>query len=173
MNVVFWHQLVHVTRFEPPLLRGFEGCFVFGDSIVGAREHNLILLTAVETDNAPRQVVVDRCRCVFWHHQTGKGQPAIAGPVEQPHADAAAHATPCFRFHELVREPSWLVQQFGEVRGYGTQYRARVGLLGPDLVHVPDETNQVGMIVKVLLNSRCRGWNRLTHSSGSPWRAPW
>src|SRR5215471_15695085 len=79
-----------------------------------ARVDLLVLFAPVQADEAPGEVVVDRRRRTGGHDEREERQRLIAGPVEQPLADPAAHAAVRDRLGKLVGEPPLVGEQLGE-----------------------------------------------------------
>ena len=90
-----------------------------------ARVDLLVLLAAVQADEAPGEVVVDRRRRAGGDDEREEGERLVLGPVEEPLADPAAHAAARNRRGELVRQPGLVGEQLGEARAGSPRRRPR------------------------------------------------
>ena len=76
------------------------------DRAVAGPVELLVLASAVEADQAPREVVVDRRHRAAGHDQAEQAQRPVRGSVEQPLADPAAHPAVGHVALKLRREAS-------------------------------------------------------------------
>ena len=132
--------------------------------MVVSLEDVFILRPPVEPDKSPGKVIVHRRLGARRHHQGRKREAAIRGAVEQPGANAAAHATFWRRLLVLLRQPRLVRQQFGKVGPNGRDDRARLLTTRLDLAHLGDKRAQGRVInhVLVLHFNRCSHRNPLS-----------
>ena len=86
----------------------------------------LVLGAAVEADETPGQVVVDRRRRARRDDQREQRERAVPGAEQQPLADAAAHAAVRVGLLEALREPVGVGEQLRRSAG-GSRRRPRPG----------------------------------------------
>ena len=105
-------ERVEVARGERTPLGELEGA-------VPLRVDLLVLAAAVEADEAPRQMVVDRRLRGGRHDEREERERAVVGAVEKPLADPATHAAVLCRLRVLRRKPAAVREQVGEARPDG------------------------------------------------------
>src|ERR1051326_3804600 len=81
-----------------------------------SREDLLLLRAAVETDEPPRQVVVNGSLHAGRDDQAEERECPVAGAVEQPLADPAAHPALRRRSAKSRRKPVVIGEQVGKAR---------------------------------------------------------
>src|SRR5262245_25882274 len=146
--VVGWEEGVEVARAQRAALDEPQ-------LVALARVDLLVLLAAVQADEAPREVVVDRRRRAGWDDEREQRERFVAGPVEQPLPDPAAHAAVRDGLCELVRKPALISEQLGEARAdrLGGVLRRRRRCDGR--LHVGDEVADDSRVEDVLVAHVC------------------
>jgi hypothetical protein len=133
-------ERVEVAGFEPALLLEREL----------AVEDVLVLRAAVEADEAPREVVVDRRLGAARDDEREQRQRAVAGAEQQPLADPAAHAALRVALLVALGQPVRIGQQLGEARAdrvAGDLWRRRLGDRRADIGNEPADRFRVQEIL--------------------------
>ena len=103
MDVRFRQEFIEI----PWRQRLTHGALEHSDFIIGAvvdpGKDLFVLISLIESNHPPGEMIVDRGRRSSRHYQAGKRESAIARAIQQPHSDAAAHAAPFLRFTKLGR----------------------------------------------------------------------
>src|SRR3954451_10508139 len=168
VNVSLGSEFVEVAGGQVALFAGLEIGPDVTRASIGAGEDLLGLCTAIETDNPPGEMIMDRSRRPGWNDQTGKREVAITGAIEQPHTDAAAHSTGLGWDHIVFRQPVRIGQQRCEEAadlvhdGFG---RKPIGTEFSDLMY----ERAVGWVIEIPLVAAvdCGACHSLTHDAYS------
>jgi Tol biopolymer transport system component len=138
---------VEVARTERALLDELERAAPPGVDL-------LVLGAAVQADEPPGEVVVDRRLRRRRHDEREQRQRPVAGAVEQPLADAAAHAALRRRGLVLGRKPVGIGEQLGEAGANRvTRFLRRQRALDRSL-DVPHEVPNDGRVEEELAHAR-------------------
>jgi hypothetical protein len=140
MNVAFGREeIVEVAGTKVAPLDLHQLCRTLVSSLVDPAVDPFVLLAAIQSDQPPRQVIMDRRAGARRQDQAEERQFSICRPKKKVVSNALTHTAGRVGSPELVGEPVLIVEEVGEDRTKHLYGNGSIGLLVGYSPYIADE----------------------------------